>query len=179
MSRQHTAPAWIFQGISELAIVIGLTMFLPIVVHMIPSWDDSPIGGKLLPIFYAPLVAALTRRMHVSLIACVVSPWLNHALTGMPTIPVALMLCIQLLPFAYLAHIFGKRFGPKFWIGPVAYLVSKPAILLVFYLVPDSMPRVNPISHFGVTTLHAIPGVLILGLISHFCTRFSPPNAHA
>ena len=181
MSRQNPAssiPTWVFHGISELAIVIGLTMFLPIVVHMIPSWDDSPIGGKLLPIFYAPLVAALTRRMHVSLIACVVSPWLNHLLTGMPSIPVALMLCIQLVPFAYIVYVLGRRFDSKFWIGPVAYLISKPAILIIFYLLPEVMPGANPIAHFVNTTYHAIPGIIILGLISHYCNRF-PPQAHA
>lgn len=182
MSRQNTTPfipAWIIQGFSELAVVIGLTMFLPIVIHMIPSWDDSPVGGKLLPIFYAPLVAALTRKMHVSLIACIVSPWLNHLLTGNPTIAVASMLCIQLIPFAYLVYVMGNRFSSKFWIGPAAYLISKPSILLLFYLIPQSMPRVDPLVHFWSTTLNAIPGVIILALISHFCTRIFPPNAHA
>lgn len=182
MPRQNTTPfipAKIQEGLSELAIVIGLTMFLPILIHMIPSWDDSPVGGKLLPIFYAPLVAALTRKLHVSLIACIVSPWLNHMLTGNPTLPIAAMLCIQLIPFAYIVYILGKRYPTQFWIGPLAYLVSKPIILLLFFLIPQSMPQVDPFLFFLNTTINAIPGILILTLISHFCTRIFPPSAHA
>ena len=181
MSRQDTTPLTpaIVQGVSELAIVIALTMFLPILIHMLPSWDDSPLGGKLLPIFYAPLVAGLTRKLHISLIACIVSPWLNHLLTGMPTIPVALMLCVQLVPFAYIVYVLGRRFDSTFWIGPTAYLISKPAILLVSYLLPETMHGANPIAHFVNTTYQAIPGIIILGLISHYCTRFFPPHSHA
>lgn len=164
---------------SEIAIAIGLTLFLPYVIHMIPSWDDSPIGAKLLPIFYAPLIAALTRRLHVSLIACAVSPWINYLIIGRPSLAIAAMLCIQLIPFAYIAFKFGNRFSNKFWIGPIAYLVSKPVILVLFYTIPESMPPVQPLVYTLQTTINAIPGVLILGLLGMLSNRFHPPASHA
>lgn len=173
------APVKVFKGISELGVVIALTMFLPTVVHMFPSWDDSPIGAKLLPIFYAPLIAALTRRLHVSLIACLLSPWINYLLFGRPSLGVAAMLCIQLVPFAYLVYRLGQRFKRWYWIGPVAYLVSKPIILLLFYTIPNMMPPVDPIGYTIQTTSNAIPGVFILGLLGHFSNRFFPPSANA
>lgn len=171
--------ARLLSGLSELGIVIGLTMLLPYMVHFIPSWDDSPIGAKLLPIFYAPLVAALTRKMHVSVVASVVSPWLNHLLTGSPALPMAMMLCIQLVPFCLLAFYFGRRFPGQFWIGPVAYLVSRPLVLALFVLFPGAMPPVDPLTFLAATTLQAAPGILILGIISAFTHRMFPPSAHA
>jgi hypothetical protein len=41
----------------ETTLVLGMTLFLPFLVHLLPSWDDSPLGAHLLPIFYAPLAS--------------------------------------------------------------------------------------------------------------------------
>lgn len=169
----------IFTGVSELAIVIGLTMLLPFVVHMIPSWDDSPIGGKLLPIFYAPLIAAMTRKWHVSVVASIVSPWLNYLIFGAPNLALASMLSLQLVPFCYAAFWAGKTYGARFWIGPAAFLVSKPTVLLLFFIVPSLMPRVNPFQFIHHTTVQAIPGLILLGIISYLTNRVFPPHANA
>lgn len=154
-------------------------MFLPFIVHMIPSWDDSPIGGKLLPIFYAPLIAALTRKWHVSVIASVVSPWLNHLIFGAPNFALAMMLSVQLVPFCWVAYFLSQKFGPHFWTGPAAYLISKPVVLLLFLLLPSVMPKVQPLAFLLHTTQQAIPGIIILGIISYLTNRTFPPGAHA
>ena len=182
MANSNTAPAtqtWLLSGISELALVIGLTMFLPFVVHMIPSWDDSPIGGKLLPIFYAPLIAALTRKWHVSIVASIVSPWLNHLIFGSPSVALAMLLSVQLVPFCWVAYVFARKFGGQFWVGPAAYLISKPVVLVLFVLLPSLMPRVEPLVFVWRTTQQALPGIVILGIISYLTHRAFPPSAHA
>lgn len=181
MAHANTAPGvrvGIVTHLTELTLVIGLTMFLPFVVHMIPSWDDSPIGGKLLPIFYAPLIAALTRKWHVSILASVVSPWLNYLIFGSPTLGMASLLSLQLVPFCWFAFYAGHRFGARFWIGPVAFLVSKPVVLLLFWIIPSVLPRVHPLIFIYHTTVQALPGLIILGLISYLSTRVFPPDAH-
>ena len=169
----------VIHGISELAVVIGLTMFLPFVVHLIPSWDDSPIGGKLLPIFYAPLIAALTRKWHVSVIASIVSPWLNYFIFGSPSIGMAALLSLQLVPFCWFAYYFGQKHGSRFWVGPAAFLISKPFVLILFVLIPSILPRVGAFPFVINTTVNAIPGIIILGLLSYLTHRMFPPSAHA
>ncbi len=44
----------------EAAFLLGLSLFLPFLIHLLPSYDDAAWGPRLLPIFYAPLLAALT-----------------------------------------------------------------------------------------------------------------------
>ena len=78
--------------ISWIALFLALAFLAPYVVHFIPSWDDSPIGGKFLPIFYAPLIAALTRKAHVSIVVAVMAPWMNHVLIGMPPLLMAVIM---------------------------------------------------------------------------------------
>ena len=78
--------------ISWIALFLALALLAPSLVHFIPSWDDSPIGAKLLPIFYAPLIAALTRKSHVSIVVAVMAPWLNHVLIGMPSMFMAVII---------------------------------------------------------------------------------------
>ncbi len=168
------------QGISEIGIVIGLTMLLPFLVHFIPSWDDSPIGGKLLPIFYAPLIAAITRKLHVSLIASLLSPWINYLIFGAPALPIAWMLFAQLMPFAFIAYWMHRKLGSNYFNGVVAYLVSKPLIALLFFALPQTMGNMNLQYHLIQATLHAWPGLIIIALISRFAERlFHPPAGHA
>ncbi|MCG8526542.1 MAG: hypothetical protein MI748_09200 [Opitutales bacterium] len=180
--KSETAPTPvipILRSLSEAGIVVALMFLLPYVIHLIPSWDDSPIGGKLLPIFYAPLIAAMTRKIQISIIASVVSPWINHFITGSPPLPIAAMLCIQLVPFSAIAFVLAKRFPHQFWVGPVAYLASKPFILLLFFLLPNWMPPVDPINHLLGTTINAIPGIIILAILSFLSHRTFPPSSHA
>ena len=69
-----SARPWGRVHLLDLAVFLGLTLLAPWMVHFIPSWDDSPIGAKLLPIFYAPLIAALTRRGQVAVCVALLAP---------------------------------------------------------------------------------------------------------
>ncbi|MDO9128438.1 MAG: hypothetical protein Q7U34_01085 [Anaerolineales bacterium] len=39
-------------------VTLGLMWLFPFLVHLIPSIGTVPLGARLLPIFYAPLLAA-------------------------------------------------------------------------------------------------------------------------
>jgi len=176
---RSSASGWSMSGFSDVVIAVGLTMFLPMAIHMIPSWDDSPIGGKLIPIFYAPLIAALTRRIHVSVIASVVSPWLNYLIFGQPSLFLAMAFSLQLIPFCWVVYLFSVRYDCRFLMGPLAYLVCKPIVLIVFLLFPRIAPEANAISYLFISTWNSAPGVIILGIIGYCVDAIFPPDLTA
>ena len=63
--------------IPHTLIILAATMLLPVLFHLIPPVRDVPMGARLLPLFYAPLVAVLLFRPHVGLIAAALAPMLN------------------------------------------------------------------------------------------------------
>lgn len=156
---------------------LALAFLAPYVVHFIPSWDDSPIGAKLLPIFYAPLIAALTRRAHVSIVVALMAPWLNHVLIGMPSVPMAIILTVELLVFSVVAERLTRSYRGKAWLGPVSYLLAKPVSLLVLLAVPGFLDGTPSVMQFARGVANAWPGLGILALLSYYVPKQFPPSA--
>jgi hypothetical protein len=178
----HSAPATrpgIFERleVSWIAIYLALAFLAPYVVHFIPSWDDSPVGARLLPIFYAPLIAALTRKAHVSIVVALMAPWLNHFLIGMPSVPMAFILTVELLLFSVIAERLARNRTGNAWLGPLSYLLAKPAGLAVLLLVPGFLPGDPSVAQFAHSVWKAWPGLAILALLSYYVPRIFPPSA--
>jgi magnesium-transporting ATPase (P-type) len=176
---QTLNPSTLVKGISETGVFIALTMFMPFVVHLFPSWDDSPIGAKFIPIFYAPLIAAMTRRLHVSLLACALSPWINYFVFDRPPLLLATLLCIQLIPFALTAFMLNLRHFPSLLLGPTAFLLSKICMALPMFMIPFVRDSLDVLNYLIQSTITAFPGILILALLGYFSHRFHPPSSHA
>ena len=138
-----SAHPWTRLRFLDLAVFLGLTLLAPWVVHAIPSWDDSPIGAKLLPIFYAPLIAALTGRGQVAVGVALLAPWVNHLLFGMPPRPIAILLTIELVVFSIVAASMASRWAGQAWLGPAAYLATKPIVFVILLLFPGLMPSLS------------------------------------
>ena len=156
---------------------LALAFLAPYVVHFIPSWDDSPIGAKLLPIFYAPLIAALTRKAHVSIVVALMAPWLNHVLIGMPSVPMAIILTVELLIFSVVAERLARKHRGRAWLGPVGYLLAKPVSLLVLLAVPGFLDGTPSVMQFARGVVNAWPGLGILALLSYYVPKRFPPSA--
>lgn len=161
----------------EVSWIIGflaLAFLAPYVVHFIPSWDDSPIGAKLLPIFYAPLIAALTRKAHVSITVALMAPWLNHVLIGMPSVGMAIIMTVELLIFSAVVERLARKYKGQAWLGPLGYLLAKPVSLCILFLVPGflhSTPSVMQVVH---SIVNAWPGLAILALLSYYVPKTFP-----
>lgn len=162
----------------EGTIVLGLTLFLPFMVHLLPSWDDSPLGAHLLPIFYAPLGALILNRMGIALVASVLAPWVNHFLTGQPAVPMAVLLCFQLVLFLVTAALLMKRAFPSFLLGPGAYVPALGVSCLLGSLL-QVIGRAFPLSlgQFAPSLWNALPGLLILAFIGWWFSRNRPTSA--
>lgn len=66
-----------------LALGIVLAIAAPWLVHLVPV-SGAPLGPILLPMFYAPMQAALMLRLPVAVAVSVGAPILSQYLTGMP-----------------------------------------------------------------------------------------------
>ena len=163
----------------DLAVFLGLAMLSPWVVHFIPSWDYGPIGAKLLPIFYAPLIAALTGRGQVAVGVALLAPWVNHFLFGMPARPIAILLTIEMAGFTIVATWLASRWSGQAWLGPAAYLAAKPLSFLTLLLFPSILPALSAATYAASSTIQAWPGLVVLALLSATVTKMFPPHAPA
>lgn len=162
----------------ETTLVLGMTLFLPFLVHLLPSWDDSPLGAHLLPIFYAPLAALMMGRMGIALGVSLAAPWINHLLTGMPPVPMAMMLCLQLVVFLLVVQWLHQRRFPAFGLGPLGYMTA----LLLSCATGSLLGALGvffplQLAGFFGHLLASIPGLLLLALIGYWFSR--QPHAPA
>lgn len=162
----------------ESTLVLGLTLFLPFMVHLLPSWDDSPLGSHLLPIFYAPLGALFLGRTGIALVVSVIAPWVNHFLTGHPVVPMAILLCLQLGIFAPVCAWFHRRGLAAILIGPAGYLTALVLTAILGTLMKAAGLAI-PIYLAAVprNILNSLPGMAILALIGFWFSRQRPRGA--
>ncbi len=150
-------------------LTFGLMWLLPLLVHLLPFTGPVPVGARLLPIFYAPLLAAWLFHPAVGLLAGLVMPFINHVFTGMPTLPMTVLLSLELVIFC-LVLLFNRKYWPNLPLAPLAFIAAKgsSAILLVFVaLVPAS-----PWAYLVSSVQNALPGLLILLVLHLALLRF-------
>ncbi len=155
---------------------LGLTLFmmwlLPVLVHLLPLNGPVPEGARFLPIFYAPVVAVWFFNPLVALLAGLLMPFINYALTGMPPLNIAILLCIELAAFSLLLTVSKTRWPRLPVAAPLAGILCKvaSALTLIFFpLVPAS-----PWAFFVESVSVAWPGLLILLAINLILLRVSP-----
>ncbi len=148
--------------IPATAVTIGVMLLLPFLVHFLPSAGVVPMGARLLPIFYAPLLAAIFFHPAVGIVAGVVAPLLNHTLTGMPESGMVVILIVELTIFSVVMQHLNYRW-PKFGgFAPFAFLMAKVASLLVLILIPINFIAAPPMQFFLASLRSAVPGMAIL-----------------
>ena len=155
---------------------LGLTLFmmwlLPVLVHLLPLNGPIPEGVRFLPIFYAPVVAVWFFHPVVALLAGLLMPFINYALTGMPPLNIAILMCIELAAFSLILTVSKTRWPRLPVAAPLAGILCKVAsalTLIVIPLVPDS-----PWTFFTQSVIVAWPGLLVLLVINLVLLRVSP-----
>lgn len=64
---------------SATLLTVLAALLLPLLVHLLPSSGGVPLGARLLPIFYAPLLATVFFGPVTSLAAGALAPFANLA----------------------------------------------------------------------------------------------------
>lgn len=144
-----------------LAFAAG-NLLLPLAVHGIPNG-----GVMLLPLFFFTLVAAYSEGWAVGLLVAVASPLLNHAWSGMPTLPMLSVVLAKSLFIAFAAANVSRLLGKVSLVALVALSVAMQAMgLLVEWAVFGD----------GARAIHSAwagwPGVILMTVGGYALIRF-------
>ncbi|MBF0122607.1 MAG: hypothetical protein HQL21_04255 [Candidatus Omnitrophica bacterium] len=155
-----------FSQVDRIVVTMVLTCSMPFMFHAIPLFSGPEWGMRWLPMFYAPLIASLLFRPHVSLIVGVGAPLINHALLGMPDSRVLPGLIFELVVLnAILVLISKQRQMRGMYVVPV-FIGVRILSLLIFSKTGEGVSI--QLAH---SLLVAWPGVIMLALLAEIMGR--------
>ncbi len=166
---------WQQSQIIETAILLGLSVTIPFLIHLVPVGGELHWGPMLLPMFYAPILAAYFCRIHVGVAVCFLAPLLNLLFTGRPTPVMAGIITAELLLFFLILQILRAKIGKWNWyFGLLAFLGVKAVFLILLLIWPSIPPAGMSISHLLNGIVFSAPGLALLGLIGWISIRCYP-----
>lgn len=160
----------------ELGILVCLSVMFPVMIHLLPVPDDARLGPKLLPMFYAPLLAALWARTPSAWLLAVLAPWVNWLVTSHPAVRGAIVMNIELLVFVLVLRVLLTRLGALWFLAAPAFFCAKAASLVVVALFPTLIGGRSAVDWALQAVLTGAPGIVILVAINWLALRFYPPN---
>ena len=152
-------------SIRATVVVLLATLLLPLLVHQLPLAGNVPVGARLLPMFYAPFVAAVFFHPRVGMIAGLLAPVINHLLTTFPAWPIVGVLSTELVCFAFFAAILLHLPVVQWLAAPLSYLAAKVVSGTLLALFPGWLPDQKPVD-FALTSIrNGWPGILVLTIL--------------
>lgn len=161
----------------ELGVLLALSVLFPVLIHVLPVPEEARLGPRLLPIFYAPLLAALLGRRRSAVAVAALAPWLNWLVTGYPLPHTAAVTMLQLLVFVAALAIQLARLGPRWFLAAPAYFSAMAVATGTVALFPGLIGGHAASAWAAQTVALAIPGLVILILINWLVIRTYPPAA--
>ena len=160
----------------EVGVLLCLSVMFPFLIHIIPVPADSKLGPRLLPMFYAPLLAVLLGRSRLAVLLAFAAPWLNRALTSYPALPSAAVMMVELLGFVFVFQFMMAEVGARWFLAVPAYFSGKIAAVTVGVFFPELIGRGNAGAWAAQSVVTAAPGIAILVLINWLVLRYYPPG---
>jgi len=160
----------------ELGILLCLSVMFPFMVHLIPVPGDAQLGPRLLPMFYAPLLAALWGRVRSAVTLALCAPWLNWALTAHPSPSGAIVMVVQLLVFVGAFRLFLHAIGARWYLAAPAFLAGMAASAVLTAAAPGLIGERAAVEWAIQSVVIGLPGIAILVLINWAALRFYPPG---
>lgn len=158
----HTAASPLPIVASVLAAGILVAVTAPWLVHLLRS-TGSPLGPTLLPIFYAPMLAALMLRLPLAVAVSVGTPLISQELTGLP--PAAVLPSLMLQVACFVIVLRAIRVLPWVVAVPIAYLGGLASASMLAQLVGATAIDV-------LSTLEAgWPGIVVLAALGLLADR--------
>ena len=151
--------------LKSTAILLTIASVLPLLVHLIPPYQGTPMGAILLPMFYVPLIALLFFRTHVAVIIAVLAPIVSYLVTGLPHWQLMALLGFELLVFTLVANQLLRSVVLAWIAAPLAFLLAKATAAGLLFFVP-LLESTEPLSYFGNALSYALPGILLLWAIN-------------
>lgn len=158
----------------ELGILLSLSVMFPFMIHLLPFPEEARLGPRLLPMFYAPLLAALLGRTQTALIVAVAAPWLNWALTAHPAPRGGIVMSLQLVVFVVSLRALLRSVGPRWFLAAPAFLAGMIAAVLMVAVLPDLIGGRGAMPWAVQSLVTGLPGITILVLINWLTIRTYP-----
>jgi hypothetical protein len=152
----------------KIVIVLVATCSMPLFLHALPFGLGESLGPRWLPIFYAPLIASLCFRPHVTIAVCLCAPLINHIIFGMPNAQVLPVLTCELVVFNAILVLVKRRIRVAGWQVIPAYFVSQ--FLALLFCAHLTIQQAG--GHFVASILMSAPGILVLAMITEVIGRF-------
>ncbi|MGB7876142.1 MAG: hypothetical protein WBL25_17295 [Anaerolineales bacterium] len=154
------------------ALTLTGMVLLPIIVHLIPFPGIQPLGAYLLPMFVAPLVAAFYVSPVGLILAAILAPMINNALTGMPQAPLLYFVTSELIVFSIIVFWIVQKEKTFLGFSALAFLVAKIVVMVPRILIlSDGFDL--PVVGQNLTGLAiSIPGILILFAVERLLLRW-------
>ena len=150
--------------------LVGMVL-LPIIVHLIPFSGPQPLGAYLLPMFIAPLVAAFYVSPVGLILAAILAPVINNALTGMPQAPMLYFVTGELIVFSMIVFWIVQK--KKIFLGfsALAFLVAKLVVMVPGILILNGEFNLSVFGQNLAGLAISIPGIMILFAVERLLLR--------
>ena len=160
----------IVQSIYTVLTLAGMVL-LPIIVHLIPFSGASPLGAYLLPMFIAPLVAAFYVSPIGLILAALLAPLINNALTGMPQVPMLYFVTSELILFSMLVFWIVQKKKTFLGFSALAFLIANLAVMIPRLLILNGGLDLSVLGQNLADLAISIPGILILFVVERLLLR--------
>jgi hypothetical protein len=161
----------------ELGLLLALSVLFPFLIHVLPVPETARLGARLLPMFYAPLLAALIGRIRTALVVAVLAPWLNRIVTGYPPPGTAVVMTVQLLTFVAALRWFLANAKARWFLAVPAYAACMGMAALIGAMFPETIGNKAVAGWLFNTVTTALPGVAILVAINWLTVRNYPTGS--
>ena len=150
--------------------LVGMVL-LPIIVHLIPFSGPQPLGAYLLSMFIAPLVAAFYVSPVGLILAAILAPVINNALTGMPQAPMLYFVTGELIVFSMIVFWIVQK--KKIFLGfsALAFLVAKLVVMVPGILILNGEFNLSVFGQNLASLAISIPGIMILFAVERLLLR--------
>lgn len=144
-------------GAREVALAgafAALGVVLPILFHMIG------MGRTFLPMHLPVLVAGLLLGPRIAWTVGLVVPWLSSLLTGMPPMPMPVLMSLELVVLAELASLLVAGRVPV-WAAAIAAICGRCAVTWIFTTLLASYLGLPPRSVGWASIASGAPGIVL------------------
>ena len=150
--------------ISAVMATLVAMIILPFLVHLIPPINGVPMGARLLPLFYAPFLAAILINGRTALLAGLLAPTLNYLIVGQPALEITFLLTIEVIVFTVAVTLMYHKWPNLILIAPLAYIAATIASFLLLAIWP--LIPAPPWNYLASSISNAWPGILILLILN-------------
>ncbi len=155
--------------LTQTAVILAATMVLPVLIHLFPNINGNLSGAVLLPIFWAPMVAAFLYKKHVAILAGIFAPLLNYLIMGRPAPEMVVTLGFEVVLFVLFLSWFKDLKVIQYLAAPLAYLIASLLVVLGLSVLGN---LTNPVSFWMNSSAIALPGILLMGIFNIAIIRF-------